>query len=292
MPEPRTGWRRIVKPMTLYLRDGQRATDSARNLRDCAVDGHNIAGSSAGQSVRLHRNAHLAWAGTAETQLRNVFTDSSTWRRLYGDRYWHIRNLDRESPRAMELINDEANEQASWLEELADRLTRLADRLAAAPGQLTVLDTNILLHFEPPDQVDWNEVVGHPEVRLVLPLRVVEELDEKKYTARDNLADRARRLLSTLRSQLSPTAGGPVKLRDGVTIEVPIDDGPRARTLDADQEILDVCHELGSGGQPVLLVSADTGMWLRATALGIEVVSMPDHYRRSKPRPPSPDDNS
>jgi hypothetical protein len=221
-----------------------------------------------------------------------VFTDSSTWSRLYGRRYWHIRTVDRESARAMELINDEAKEQASWLEELADRLTQLADRLSAAPGQLTVLDTNILLHFEPPDQIDWKEVVGRPEVRLVLPLRVVEELDEKKYTARDNLSDRARRLLSALRSQLAPTAGGPVGLREGVTIEVPIDDGPRARTLDADQEILDVCRELRSGGGPVVLVSADTGMWLRATALGIEVVSMPDRYLRSKPRPPSAGDNS
>jgi len=162
---------------------------------------------------------------------------------------------------------------------------RLADRLVAAPGQLTVIDTHVLLHFLPPDQVDWPAVIGAPTVRLVLPLRVVEELDEKKYTARDDLADRARRLLSQLRTQLAPTAGAPTPLRAGVTIEVPVDDGPRPRTVDADHEILDTCRELGLGGQPVVLVTNDTGMALRAGSAGVRVVPMPEQYLRRRPQP-------
>jgi len=185
----------------------------------------------------------------------------------------------------MELINHEADLQAGWLDELADRLKQLSDRLAAAPGQLTVLDTHVLLHFQPPDQVDWPAVVGTPTVRLVLPLRVIEELDEKKYTARDNLADRARRLLSGLRNQLAPTSGGPTPLRAGVTIEVPVDDGPRRRTLDADQEILDTCRELQFGGEAVVLVTDDAGMTLRGTAQGLRIVAMPEQYLRRKPQP-------
>jgi predicted ribonuclease YlaK len=153
-----------------------------------------------------------------------------------------------------------------------------------------VLDTNVLLHFQPPDQVDWPAVVGTPEGRLVLPLRVVEELDEKKYTARDNLADRARRLLSQLQTQLATSAGGPTPLRENVTIEVPVDDGPRRRTLDADQEILDTCRELQSGGQGVTLVTDDTGMNLRGTAQGTRVVAMPETYLRRKPKPESGDE--
>ena len=58
-----------------------------------------------------------------------------------------------------------------------------------------------------------------------------------------NLADRARRLLSQLRAQLAPTAGGPVHIRERVTIEVPVEDGPRRRTIDADFEILETCRE-------------------------------------------------
>ncbi len=270
------------------LKDGTQLADAQRRLCETATHGRNLVGSSAGQSVPIHQNSFLAWVGTAESQLRNIFIDPSTWERLYGERHWQIYGLTQESPRAIELINNEATFQAAWLEELADRLKQLSDRLAAAPGHLTVLDTNVLLHFQPPDQVDWPAIVGTPEVRLVIPLRVVEELDEKKYTARDNLADRARRLLSQLRTQLAPSAGGPTPLREKVTIEVPVDDGPRRRTLDADQEILDTCRELQSGGQGVTfvtLVSDDTGITLRATAEGIRVVAMPEVYLRRKPKP-------
>jgi hypothetical protein len=278
------------------LKAGTQLVEAQRRLRETGTHGRNLVGSSAGQSVPIHQNSFLAWVGTAETQLRNIFIDPSTWEHLYGDRHWQIYSLTQESPRAIELINNAATFQAAWLEELADRLKQVSDRLAAAPGHLTVLDTNVLLHFQPPDQVDWPTVVGTSEVRLVLPLRVVEELDEKKYTARDNLADRARRLLSQLRTQLAPLAGGPTPLREKVTIEVPVDDGPRRRTLDADQEILDTCRELQSGGQGVTLVTLvtlvtdDTGLTLRATAQGTRVVAMPETYLRRKPKPESGDE--
>jgi hypothetical protein len=38
------------------------------------------------------------------------------------------------------------------------RLEKLADRLADGPGILAVLDANVLLHFDPPAQVNWLEV--------------------------------------------------------------------------------------------------------------------------------------
>ena len=285
--------RRSLTNVIPRLRDGTQLADAQLRLGETATHGRNLVGSSAGQTVSIHQNSFLAWVGTAETQLRNVFVDPSTWEHLYGDRHWQIYGLTQESPRAIELINNEATFQAAWLEELADRLKQLSDRLGAAPGHLTVLDTNVLLHFQPPDQVDWPAVVGTPEVRLVLPLRVVEELDEKKYTARDNLADRARRLLSQLRTQLAPSTGGPTPLRENVTIEVPLDDSPRRRTLDADQEILATCRELQSGGQGVTLVTLvtdDTGMTLRAAAQGTRVVAMPETYLRRRPKPEPADE--
>jgi PIN domain len=269
--------------MVPALRDGIRPGDADRRLRETAVQGRNVVGGSAGRAVSIHQNSYLAWVSTAEAQLRNVFVDPVAWEHLYDERHWQIYGLTQGSPRAIELINTAASVQATWLDELADRVKRLAERLTTAPGQLTVVDTHVLLRFLPPDQVDWPTVVGAPTVRLVLPLRVVEELDEKKYTARDDLADRARRLLSQLRTHLAPTAGGPTSLRSGVTIEVPVDDEPRRRTVDADQEILDTCRELRSGGQSVVLVTDDTGMTLRAISAGLRVVAMPEEYLRRRP---------
>lgn len=204
---------------------------------------------------------------------------------LHGEAYWAIRNPAFSDFRVIELVNMEAREQARWFEKLADHLDGLVQRMSAAQGTLAVLDTHVLLHYQPPEQVKWSEVIGANQVRLVLPLRVIEELDKKKYMARPELADRARRLLSRMWAMLAPTAGGPTLVCEGVTIEVPIDEGPRNRSLDADEEILDTCENLRNIGAPVVLVTSDTGLSLRAVQRKIKVVPMPDSYLRKKPEP-------
>lgn len=78
-----------------------------------------------------------------------------------------------------------------------------------------MIDTNVRLEHLPPEQVKWSEVVKASLVRLVIPLRVLEELDEKKYTARDDKADWARRLLRMLWTALGPAKGGPVPIAEG-----------------------------------------------------------------------------
>jgi hypothetical protein len=110
----------------------------------------------------------------------------------------------------------------------------------------------------------------------------VEELDEKKYTARERLGTTARNTLRQLWNQLEPTAGRPAIIRANVTIEVPIDEGPRERPLDADREVLDTCQLFTNTGSKNLLVTADTGLSLRAVAAGVRVVRMPERYLRKK----------
>ena len=69
--------------MILPLRDGGRLADRERRLREVATQGRNVVGSSAGQAVSIHQNSYLAWVGTAEAQLRNIFVDSAAWNHLY-----------------------------------------------------------------------------------------------------------------------------------------------------------------------------------------------------------------
>jgi hypothetical protein len=193
--------------MALLLKVGVTPARAAEQLQSCVTQGRNIAGSGGGEQVAIHANLYLAWINRAEAELRNVFVDPATWLPLHSEAYWRIRDLRVDSARAIELINDESGRQAERIEGYIARCKKLNQLLGAAPGLLTVLDTHVLLHFEPPAEVNWVEVVGEPLVRLVLPLRVVEELDEKKYAGRSDLADRARRLLSQLRGQLAPNAG-------------------------------------------------------------------------------------
>jgi PIN domain-containing protein len=274
--------------MTFRIRLGLDVGRARQQLSERAAEGRTVvAGGTMGQGMAAFVNRYLQWVGAAEGLLKTLYVDPAVWERLRGDTYWHIRSLTTDSPRGAELIYDEATLQAQRLDDLAAELGAAWRRAHGAVGLLTVVDTNVLLHYYAPDRVNWAEVVGASTVRLVLPLRVVQEIDEKKYTARDDLADWARRLLSRLWTWLGPTGGEPVaptgddgSTVPGLTVEVPVDAGPRRRSLDADQEVIDTCDDIARLGAPVVLVTGDCGMLIRASALGFTVRQMPDKFLR------------
>lgn len=247
------------------------------------MNAQDLAAGAAGQDDERHRNNYVRWVENTEGQLWNVFNDVGMVHHLRTAEYWAIRSSLYQPFRVIPLINTEVTEQRRWLQALIDRLRARQDRLEAAPGRATVLDTNVLLHYEPPWQVDWCAVVSEKEIRLVVPLRVIEELDEKKYTSRDpKLRQRARDLLSQLWHRLADLAGAPVPLGDKVTIEVLVEEGRRVRSLDADEEILDECEQLRNLSQLPILLTGDTAMSLRAQARQLDVRPMPERYRRQR----------
>jgi len=76
-------------------------------------------------------------------------------------------------------------------------ITQLGDLLAQETYPTGVLDSNSLLHHAPPNQMRWDGVIGSP-VRLVVPLRVVQELDDKKASNSKPLRQRAAKRLRQL----------------------------------------------------------------------------------------------
>jgi hypothetical protein len=70
--------------------------------------------------------------------------------------------------------------------------------------------------YQEPHKIRWREVLNAPACRLVVPLRVVEELDGKKYSASGKLARRARALLPLL-EQLVGDDGSPGLIEHDVT---------------------------------------------------------------------------
>jgi hypothetical protein len=237
------------------------------------------------------RGEYLAWVEGTEAQLAAMTHDAEVLTMLQTPRYRQIHALglapepmlvDREG-RPWPLIRAELDFQTSILARFRDDLNRRLDRASRALGHCTVLDTNVLLHYQPPAQIVWSEVVGRSPVRLIIPLRVVEELDEKKYARRDSLASVARSILPWLEKAMGP-AGAPGVIRDGVTAEVLVEPGNRRRPADADREILDTCLELTRfGTQPVTLVTGDTALLLRGQAESITTAKMPDKFRRQPP---------
>jgi hypothetical protein len=233
------------------------------------------------------RDHYIEWVEDTELKLSDLTYDTAVVELLHTARYWEIRRTVPSDARPIPLIEAEIRSQRKLLHDLR---TDLELRLQRAKGDahITVLDTHTLLHYEPPQSIKWTAVVGHPEVRLVIPLRVIEEVDARKYSRDQKLRDRARAVLPHLRDRVG-LWGDPSPLREGVTLEVLIEPGPRSRPEDADEEILDTCRELWDfSGQEggATLVTNDVGMHLRAMGIGgIRTVVLPEEYRRDKDEP-------
>ena len=82
------------------------------------------------------------------------------------------------------------------------------------------LDTNVFLHFQLFDTVDWLSVLDAQNVFLMLTTTVIEELDNHKDDHKNpGRKKRAREILSRLKDVLpKTTAGNPVLLKQGITL--------------------------------------------------------------------------
>ncbi len=276
----------------LYLKDGVDPKRAAETLRELITGARNIPAAVAGglpHRALMLRDKYLDWVESAELQLSNLAIQPDTLAMLQTERYWHIREIDESTARPWPLVSAEIESQRVALERMERDLETRVERLSQAPGHITVLDTNMWLEFLPPDQIDWTAAMNQPSVRLVVPLRVIEELDAKKYARRTDLADRARRALSQLEGIVGAD-GLPGAVRPSVTVEVLVDPGPRRRLADADEEILETCESFRQlTGRGVSLVTTDTAMRLRAGARSIAVARLPEKYERQRePAPPVP----
>lgn len=265
---------------SFILRPGVAPANAAAALRAFAASARHA--SAAGHEWYQVRDAYLQWVETVESQLPHLTSDLSLIAEVQGEHYWRLQDSTVRFARPLPMMQAELARQQDRFESLASELEQRRDRIANAPGSIAVVDTNVLLHYQPPDHVPWPEIIGSSPVRLVVPLRVVEELDLKKWGDNDRLSARARDLLPRLLKALGP-AGAPGGLRDDVTIEVPTPSRPRLRPADADEEVLGTCDELTAlSGQDAVLVTGDASMTIRAQASGIKVKAMPERFSRKQ----------
>ena len=176
------------------------------------------------------------------------------------------------------LIYAELRAKSRAFEDTAAYLQRHLDRMQSAPGLPVVIDSNVLLQCLPLTQVDWRPVVEET-ARVMVPLRVLEEVDAKKYGDRISASEGSRVVCCRgLRDCCRMAA--PVSLNDGATIELLLADRPRYRPTDADEEILDVCDDVRHFVGKVRLLTADKGMRVRASSEGVAVLQIPEKWER------------
>src|SRR4030067_2052231 len=128
-----------------------------------------------------------------------------------------------------------------------------------------VLDTNVLIH-------DPEAILNFADNDVILPITVIEELDKLKkgngeipYSARQSL-----RLIDSFREKGNLSAG--VVMPSGGLLRVVIDDGMHLSKTTNDNKIISAavsCSSKEVPPHPVILVSKDTSVRIKADAIGL-----------------------
>ena len=176
----------------LRLSDGVDPRHAAVTVREQIARANGISATGRVQEMQAR---YLEWVEGCEVQLPYLTNDLEVLRMFDTPRSRMIRELTLAALRPWPLIDAELKLQVSILQRMLDDLESRLRCASLGEGDIVVLDTNVLLHYQPVAELPWTSIAGRELLRLVLPLRVIEELDQKKYSRRDDLAARARRIL-------------------------------------------------------------------------------------------------
>lgn len=174
-----------------------------------------------------------------------------------------------------------------WLEKV--------ERTWSGDSPLILPDTSFYLTYpEKLEAIDFDDVLGErtPTLRLVVPMVVVDELDNLKRSKESKVRWRAAYTLAVLDhvytgpNQLSWLSRGPGSRAD-VVVDIVFDPPGHQRLPINDDEIVDraLSIERLSRRLPTL-VTYDTGQALRARGLGVTVVKLRAYAERAPGSPP------
>ena len=256
----------------LRLLPGVLASVVVRSLEPLILQGSNLAASGGGAEATILQNHYLQWSESIDRVLRSYFESSWVWEELYSRPWEQIRTLTAATARLYPLITDEARGQTEQLSSIVERLKKSQLEFELPPECVAVLlDTSVFLHYQFFRDVNWPKVVQAKEVRLVVPLLVVEQLDRQSYESKPYKA-RARavlRALHELREGLQTPEASAV-VRPKVTLQMLMDSPDHERIQNEDDELLDRAEYLSSLNGRVVVVTRDLGMELKARLRGLK----------------------
>jgi rRNA-processing protein FCF1 len=140
------------------------------------------------------------------------------------------------------------------------------------------LDTNIYLHYQDIEQVDWASVVNDGNITIVVPRIVIREIDKHKDTNKGKIQKRAKRVSSifakvflnneSLKLPLVECGDPNQSLFDGYKFNISIND---------DWIILSALYS-GYDKKNIVIVSSDNNLLLKAKDNDLSFKKMPDEY--------------
>ncbi len=238
----------------------------------------------------VSRTLWLRWWELADSSLREVFADDGLVTPLY--RTAQEVRAAIEGPglsndqAVISLLNRTRDVWANHLESAADQL-RQVQGFANQDGRIAVLDTSAFLEGSRFYGVNWPGLLdadppGMPPlaVRLVVPLVVVEELDEGKNSKVNRVQERSKDALRELwklrrREERSSSLVEVLELDARVTVEILMDSASHTRLPVNDFEITDralYIQEMVTSPRRVRLVAGDYSMLFRGRSLGLDTV--------------------
>lgn len=266
----------------IELRDGATVEEVLKQLRYAADTAASVSGEGMGGGAGLMIDAYCQWTENAERMLRNVLSPEMVSDLVHTRRFWALRASTGAESRLVPMVTAEIETRQRELQGLIASLEAERARWADDQAMLVIPDTNMFLQEgEPFDSLKWLDSPAFGvDVRVVMPIVVIHELDRLKRQgpdARRSMARRSIRWLTKVFAASAPDArvslvGGPV----AVTIEAYVTDGP-SRPDDADGVVIDVAEWLSVvSGSSARLVTHDLGMRLRASLYGVEAIQLPD----------------
>jgi hypothetical protein len=245
-----------------------------------------INASSESQLTSYH--SYLQWTDEAVKKLRNQIRAADIARLVLTRR--HELLLTATDPKVIQLLlRLELDERVRAFEEAQAALRAEVERWSG-PGVLVVADTTVYInHPRKLEELDfWTELgIHHEPVHLIVPIAVVDELDNLKDRGPDKARGRARVTLATLDRVIATVPGAVLRDRDltqrdssgrpraAVTLELLLDPPGHARLPITDDEIIDRAMSVQLlAGRPVTLLTYDTGQAMRGRAAELKVIKL------------------
>jgi hypothetical protein len=243
------------------------------------------------------RRRYLDWIDKAGRELRDRFADPNLVDGLHSRQYWSIR--DQPSPLdtpTRDLVEHELRRHLERLQEALDHL-RLFEPMTGIYGAPLVLDTSVFVDFDPlADRIDrerWGKITGvtRMDLRLVVPVLVLDELDSLAHTGDRKKNAKARAALNVLDPFVDALRDQrPVEVRPDtswMTVEILPDAPGNRRQADPDMELIDRAQFLSQVvDHSVVFVTDDRGMRVRGTVRQllpagskVRMVAMPSDLR-------------
>ncbi|GAA3666116.1 PIN domain-containing protein [Yimella lutea] len=187
------------------------------------------------------------------------------------------------------VISAELTDRMRAFDVLLQSLKDLDARCNALPKSYSpsvlVPDTNVLLHQDEPfDELDWKALIPtSDDVRVVIPMVVIRELDRHKRSPANNVVsrnnkeavrDRARRTSRELGVLFARPMDVVTLHPRAVTMELLLDSVGHVPAGDPDRELIERASALkGVTDRNVAIVTSDNGMKFAAAVAGIDVIS-------------------